>query len=83
VAHWRLIALAGAIAALSGVVVAAAGSHAVAGMDDLVRYRAWQSALSMHLFHAVALLALAGVAQRRSSYWINAGIFAIIGLTRT
>jgi uncharacterized membrane protein YgdD (TMEM256/DUF423 family) len=76
--HWRLIALAGALTGLLAVVIAAAGSHAVAGTDDLLRYRAWQSALLMHLFHAVALLALAAIAQRRQSGWHDASAIAML-----
>jgi uncharacterized membrane protein YgdD (TMEM256/DUF423 family) len=76
--HWRSIALAGAVLSLSAVVTAAAGSHAMAVTDDLLRYRAWQSALSMHLFHALGLLALAALARGRTTRWFDAGAIAMI-----
>jgi uncharacterized membrane protein YgdD (TMEM256/DUF423 family) len=60
----RTVGLLGAALGLSGVVLAALGSHAVPGMDDPSNYRSWQAASLLHLVHAVALLAL-GVQLRR------------------
>ena len=54
-----LILLAGALAGLSGVILAALGSHMVPGLDELAKYKSWQAANNMHLLHAVVLLFLA------------------------
>ena len=63
----RGIAVLGSLAGLSGVVMAALGSHAVPAMDDPAVYQSWQSAVLIHLVHAAALLALAALAARRPS----------------
>lgn len=60
----RAVGLLGAVLGLSGVVLAALGSHAVPGMDDPANYRSWQAASVLHLVHAVALLVL-GMQLRR------------------
>lgn len=64
-AAWRMLALAAALLGGAGVILAAMGSHAVPLPDagDLVR---WQSASSMHVIHAVAMLAVAAIAQRHT-----------------
>ena len=54
----RWILLAAALLGLSGLVIAAAGSHMAPGLEDFGRYRSWQSANTMHLVHALALLFL-------------------------
>lgn len=54
----KLMLLAAAIAGLSGVILAAAGSHLVTGLDEFDHYKSWQAANSMHLLHAVVLLFL-------------------------
>jgi uncharacterized membrane protein YgdD (TMEM256/DUF423 family) len=64
---WRALAAVGGVLALSGVVFAALGSHAVPGMDDPQIFRRWQAASLIHLSHAAALLALAGLCQQRES----------------
>lgn len=46
----------GALLGLSGVVLAALGSHAVSGMGDGDSYRSWQTASLLHLLHAPVLL---------------------------
>jgi len=51
----RILVVAGLLG-LSGVVLAAMGSHVVAGMDEPANYRSWQSANGMHLLHALVLL---------------------------
>lgn len=63
---WKGIAILGGLLGLSGVVLAALGSHAIPGMDEPENYRNWHTASLLHLVHAPALLALAAVAQRHS-----------------
>jgi uncharacterized membrane protein YgdD (TMEM256/DUF423 family) len=60
----RMILLLAAMMGLSGLVMAAAGSHAVPGLDDFSNYRSWQAASSVHLIHAVVLLSLSLVCRR-------------------
>lgn len=43
----------------TAVLLAAAGSHVVAGQDPGQTEKVWQAANGMHLLHAAALLALA------------------------
>ena len=61
----RGLALLGGLLGLSGVVMAALGSHVVAdtGVPGPDRYRSWQAANLLHLLHAVTLLSLAALAR--------------------
>lgn len=54
----RATGLLAALFGLTGVLLAALGSHAVPGMDQPGNYQSWHSASQLHLVHAVALLAL-------------------------
>jgi len=82
----RMIMLAGGLAGLSGVILAAAGSHIIPGLDNAESFRSWQSANGMHLLHSVLLIALAS-AYRQSgtrmllltSVVITAGIIIFCG----
>ena len=61
----KIVGLLGAVLGLSGVLLAALGSHAVPGMADPANYRSWQAASLLHLVHAVALLVLSVQLGRR------------------
>lgn len=60
-----LMLLAGLLG-LSGVTLAAVGSHLAAGavVDDPAAFRAWQAASLLHLVHAPAVLAIGLAADR-------------------
>ena len=82
----RMIMLAGAIAGFSGVILAAAGSHMLPGLDNTESFRSWQSANDMHLLHSVLLIALASVYRQSgtrmlllASVVITAGIIVFSG----
>ncbi len=62
---WRGQAIIAGITGLTGVALAALGSHVEGGIEDSSAYRAWLSASLMHVLHASAMLALA--AWSRSS----------------
>lgn len=50
--------------------LAAAGSHLVDALDDPAGYRSWQSALLIHVFHAVVLLVLSALNRILVSKWL-------------
>lgn len=52
---------------LSAVALAAAGSHLVAGSEQDAAQRSWQAANTMHLVHALALLAVSTQLQSQAS----------------
>lgn len=74
------------IAGFSGVILASMGSHLDAVADDAQAYRAWQSAIIVHLLHAAALLGLAALDRslgskilRRSGWIMALGIVLFSG----
>lgn len=80
----RGLALLGGLLGLSGVVMAALGSHVVvadAGAPGPDRYRSWQSANLLHLLHGVALLSLAAFAREAATrLWLLAGLAMALGV---
>ena len=74
----RRIFLAAALTGLSGVILAAVGSHLVPGIDEFGKYKSWQVANSMHLLHALVLLVLASRYQRTGDKVIFAAAVAIL-----
>ncbi len=82
----RHIALAGALLALSGVVLAAMGSHMVdmqgAGMQGMGdAQRIWQTASMIHLFNAAALVGLAAWLSKSNSSALRWGAWLIVAGT--
>ena len=71
----RLIALAATLLALSGVILAAMGSHLfdMKGMQGI-----WQIASNIHLFSAAGLLGLAALLARLESRWLMWGACLIV-----
>lgn len=71
----RLIALAAALLALSGVILAAMGSHLfdMNGMQGI-----WQIASNLHLFSAAGLLGVAALLARLESRWLMWGACLIV-----
>jgi len=71
----RLIALAATLLALSGVILAAMGSHAIdmKGMQGI-----WQIASNLHLFSAAGLLGVAALLARLESAWLMWGACLIV-----
>jgi uncharacterized membrane protein YgdD (TMEM256/DUF423 family) len=61
----RLIAMAGALLAAAGVALGAFGAHGLRSMLDAQRLGWWETAVQYHLWHAIALVALAGLPVRR------------------
>lgn len=53
---------------VSGVLMAAAGSHWIPDMEDAGRYHRWQAANFMHFGHALALLALSVIPASQTSW---------------
>jgi uncharacterized membrane protein YgdD (TMEM256/DUF423 family) len=79
----RGLALLGGLLGLSGVVMAALGSHVVAdtGVPGPDRYRSWQAANLLHLLHAVTLLSLAALAREAATrLWGLAGLAMVLGV---
>ena len=77
---YRASALLGGLAGLSGVIMAAIGSHAVPGMDDPSTMRSWLSASLIHLVHAAVLLALAAIMRHSDSKTLGLSvIFCAVG----
>ena len=71
----RIIALAGTLLALSGIVLAAMGSHLfdMNGMQAI-----WQIASNIHLFSAAGLLGLAALLARLESRWLIWGAYLVV-----
>ncbi len=77
---YRTSALLGGLAGLSGVILAAIGSHAVPGMNDPATWRSWQAASLIHLVHAAVLLALAAHLKHSNSAILGISvIFCAVG----
>ena len=74
---FRGTALLGGLAGLSGVILAAIGSHAVPGMDNPAIWRSWQSANLIHLVHAAVLLALAARCRVSDSTLLGVSVISI------
>ena len=78
---WRGLAILAGIAGLTGVILAAMGSHFAGGLDDPADQRAWQAANMMQLLHAVALLAMSALCRSRSSKLLGAaGLLMALGI---
>ena len=78
---WKGIAVLGGLLGLSGVLLAALGSHAVPGMDDPENFNNWRTASLIHLTHAPALLALAALARSYASPMLRyAGSLIMLGV---
>ena len=71
----RVIALAGALLALSAVILAAMGSHLIDmnGLQDI-----WRTASNIHLFSAAALMGLAALLTRLESTPLKWGAWLIV-----
>ena len=71
----RGVALAGAILALSAVILAAMGSHLfeMNGLQGL-----WQTASNIHLFNSAGLLGLAAILLRLESHSLKWGAWLIV-----
>lgn len=69
------VALAGAILALSAVILAAMGSH-LFDMNGLQGI--WQTASNIHLFSSAALLGLAALLVKRESHSLKWGTWLIV-----
>jgi uncharacterized membrane protein YgdD (TMEM256/DUF423 family) len=71
----RAVALAGAILALSAVILAAMGSHLfeMRGMQGI-----WQTASNIHLFNSAALLGLAALLVKLESQSLKWGAWLIV-----
>lgn len=71
----RALALAGAILALTAVILAAMGSH-LFDMNGL--QGAWQTASNIHLFNSAALLGLAALLVKPGSHPLKWGAWLIV-----
>ena len=74
-ASTRAVALAGAILALSAVILAAMGSH-LFDMNGLQGI--WQTASNIHLFNSAALLGLAALLVKLESHSLRWGAWLIV-----
>ena len=70
--RWRWLACGAAVYGLSAVVLAALGAHAIP-LDGAGAERLWNTALQMHMFHAVSMLAIAALAAFTPSRGITFG----------
>ena len=64
---WKGIAVLGGLLGLSGVLLAALGSHAVPGMENPENGINWRTANLLQLVHAAVLLGLAALARTGAS----------------
>lgn len=71
----RFIALAATLLSLSGIILAAMGSHLfdMNGMQGI-----WQIASNIHLFSAAGLLGLAALLARHESRWLMWGACLVV-----
>lgn len=77
----RALTLLAALGGVSGVALAALGSHLVSGLDGGDGLAAWRSANQMHLLHSVALLATAVWERAQPSAWLRAaGLGMVLGM---
>lgn len=76
--HARLLLLSGALAAATGVALGAYGAHALKA--EPVQAALFQTALQYHLFHALGLFAVGGIAAlvpgARLPVWSGAAMLA-------
>ena len=78
--NWRGIALIAALYGLLAVVLAALGAHLLPA-DQGAEQKLWATALQMHIFHAVALLALAALSAYLDSFLLPwSGLMMAVGL---
>jgi len=77
----RGIALAGVLLALSAVVLAAMGSHAVDLHEQPGLQKIWDTASVIHLFQAAALIGLAALLAIRNSPLLKWGAWSIVAGT--
>ncbi len=76
----RGIALIAAVSGLLAVILAAVGSH-VLEVDGATGQKLWATALQIHMFHTVALLAIAALIQPDSSRLMPwSGIVMMLGV---
>ncbi len=75
----RWLALAAALLGLTAVALAALGSHAVDVQGQAALQQIWHTASMMHMFHAAALLALAGLIDGRQP--IRGGAWLLVAGT--
>lgn len=74
---WRWVAVLAGILGASGVALAAMGAHVVENANAA----AWQAASLMHLFHALALLAIAAVIRPGAgALWLGVAVAMAIGV---
>ena len=77
----RLMLLIAALTGLSGLVLAAAGSHVAPGLNEFANYKSWQAASNMHLVHAVTLLFLSVLyARAPAKLIVSAAVFMAVGV---
>jgi uncharacterized membrane protein YgdD (TMEM256/DUF423 family) len=78
---WRVFAVLGAAIGLTGVGMAAMGSHLEGGIDNFESYRAWNSAGMMHLVHGLVLLLVAVWLRSHDSGLVRlAGLLMSLGV---
>lgn len=70
--RWRWLACGAAVYGVSAVVFAALGAHAIP-LDSADAERLWNTALQIHMFHAVSMLAIAALAAFTPSRGITSG----------
>lgn len=76
----RILAALGAFYGLLAVMMAALGSH-VLPVDSVESQKLWGTALQIHMFHAVAMLSIAALAQIRQSDLISSsGLLMALGV---
>jgi len=69
---WRWLACGAAVYGLAAVVLAALGKHVIE-LDAPALERSWNTALQMHMFHAVAMLAIAALAAVKQTRGVITG----------
>ncbi|MEM1043482.1 MAG: DUF423 domain-containing protein [Bacteroidota bacterium] len=76
----RLFLAVGALSAGLAVIAGAFGAHGLEGSVTPVRLAAFETAALYHFMHALALLAVGLLLERRPSRWVRAaGILFLVG----
>ena len=75
-AAWRWLAVTGAIYGCSAVILAALGAHAIPFADSNAM-RLWDTAVEIHLVHAVAMIAIAAICIHKEAIQIARSGFGL------
>jgi len=76
----RVPGIAAAAFGATAVMLGAFGAHALRGRLDAAALQIWHTAVEYQFWHALALLAIANSAPRRSRLWSGALVSFVLGI---